>query len=94
MTMEETLNPKVFWVVGRKGWDAELAGGNVLGGEVWREDVWFVLGKIHRWVRRYRAYFTRDYFKASFVVDIFVRGNRPVQDKTPVFFFMQPTLSW
>ena len=93
--MEETLNPKVLWVVGRKGGDAELAGGSVLGREIYRrEDVWYVLGKIHRWVRRYRAYFTRDYFTASFVVDIFVRGNRPVQDKTPVFFFMQRIPSW
>jgi hypothetical protein len=31
MTMEETLNPKVLWVVGRKGGDAELAGGKCVG---------------------------------------------------------------
>jgi len=90
MTMEETLNPKVLWVVGRKGGDAELAGGSVLGREIYRrEDVWYVLGKIHRWVRRYPAYLT-----ASFVVDFFVLANRPVRDKTPVFFFMQRIPSW
>jgi len=82
MTMEETLNPKVLWVVGRKGGDAELAGGSVLGREIYRrEDVWYVLGKIHRWVRRY-------------VVDFFVLANRPVRDKNPVFFFMQRIPSW
>jgi hypothetical protein len=90
MTMEETLNPKVLWVVGRKGGDAELAGGSVLGREIYRrEDVWYVLGKIHRWVRRYPAYLT-----ASFVVDSLVRANRLEQDKTPVFFFMHRVLSW
>ena len=31
--MEETLNPKVLWVVGRKGGDAELAGGSDWAGK-------------------------------------------------------------
>jgi len=98
--MEETLNPKVLWVVGRKGGDAELAGGKCVGqgslaGECMiraRQDP--SMGSTLSSLSHSEPISQRAYLTASFVVDSLVRANRLEQDKTPVFFFMHRVLSW
>jgi hypothetical protein len=90
MTMEETLNPKVLWVVGRKGWDAEVAGGKLVrrgsllaGGSMMHVRQGPSMGRGNL-----------AYSPVSVVGDFLIRANRLWKDKTPVFFFMQRVPSW